>query len=835
MGKIKKIIQVKDGKLYDFIVDTAISTNKVAGKSKLSDAIDSELNASDGGTAATPLAVKLVNDRLVKLENEKADEESLISAPTIISPTNESVDVSVVTTLEASPYQSVIADNPRTLRNFQVTTVDDIDFKTPIINEFENSDSITIPTTLNEFTEYLWRCKDRSTLGMTSAWSEVAKFTTGEGIYVLPPSNITISGQPSDILGNPTITCDPFSVSGGGNDTHEVTDWVITNVSEDVVWESLNDGSNKTTITLPNNTLQPNTEYNLKVRFKGVVLGWSQYSNIKFTTANDFGTVNPPTLNVEGAPNDVYNTPQLTGGAFSNTRDPDTHEMTDWEIIPASGGDAIWQSLNDTSNLTSIRVPDAILQVSTAYKARCRYKGTNYGWSAWSEVSFTTVDVFGKVATPTLTFSQNDTEVTNLVEVTASAFSMEVGDGSHDKTDWILYKKSAPDVEAWSSKDDTVNLTTAPQGFKDALEVSTEYTLKVRYHDSNFDIWSDYGSKDFTTKDTFAYIEKPSVVAPIEGSAVGKLSTLTIVCSDFSVFNGSDTHTTTDYKICSDTFGNDIVLQKVGGAPTSDSFTSSELSNLTTDGTYYIFVRFNGTTLAPSEWSDGVSIIAKDAELSEGGRLLYRHSSEKGTVIEFNQFDTPIKLFVPDAQYRDLETSYKTGKGGSTATSSMNIYFYLHNETEFPATQAFDWYLNDTTLAEMFLAKDRGCKTKMGSAKTNTDKFITRFGRNAEAANYCRSVDLGLGAMDLPTWYELAVIYLESDNLDLLDPTAEAYPNNKLGYTNPNGRFNFTSKKYITTCNEGGTYSTSGVKGDGLMHGNNKDSGTALALPILEL
>lgn len=76
--------------------------------------------------------------------------------------------------------------------------------------------------------------------------------------------------------------------------------------------------------------------------------------------------------------------------------------------------------------------------------------------------------------------------------------------GSHDKSDWVLYKKSDPENEIWSSKNDIVNKTTAPSELGSQLEFSTEYILKLRYHDATNDIWSDWGELEFTTASRFS-------------------------------------------------------------------------------------------------------------------------------------------------------------------------------------------------------------------------------------------------------------------------------------------------------------------------------------------
>lgn len=80
----------------------------------------------------------------------------------------------------------------------------------------------------------------------------------------------------------------------------------------------------------------------------------------------------------------------FTGSAFGVGAGADTHQSSDWQLATDSAFTAIVASATaDTINKTSWTASG--LSVSTTYYARCRYRGTAYGASAWSAVnSFTT-------------------------------------------------------------------------------------------------------------------------------------------------------------------------------------------------------------------------------------------------------------------------------------------------------------------------------------------------------------------------------------------------------------------------------------------------------------
>lgn len=112
--------------------------------------------------------------------------------------------------------------------------------------------------------------------------------TTTLAISVDPPT-LTITGEPSSVPETPTLAGGTFSVTGG-SDTHLNTDWQILNSSSTVVWESLADATNKTSIVVPAGELTVSTEYTVKVRYRGTTYGASAYDTAVVTTLAQFYT-----------------------------------------------------------------------------------------------------------------------------------------------------------------------------------------------------------------------------------------------------------------------------------------------------------------------------------------------------------------------------------------------------------------------------------------------------------------------------------------------------------------------------------------------------------------
>lgn len=478
------------------------ATDTVKGINMLSDAIDSDLDAATGKTAATPKAVKLALAEAKRYTDQNGGGGSLgyVVTPTITTPANGATGVSTLPTIAATPYKNVFGtEDPRAHRVFQVS--ESADFADTILDENVNADSYQVTTQMTPNKTFYVRVKDVASSGYESAWAASVRFTTAAGVVANTPV-VTLHGyadSPTDILSGLTITTSAYSVSGGALDAHRATSWVIATKdgTRASVWQSLEDTTNKTSITVPDGTLQKGTAYTLSVTFHGTTSFDSSPAVVEFTTSSDFGTVNAPTLTVEGGPNIVYETPTLTGGAFSNTRDTDTHDMTDWEVLDATGATPIWQSLNDTSNKTTIKVQAGKLLNSTAYKARVRYHGAKYGWSSYTTVDFTTVAHYNVVNKPTITVQGAPDNIKETPTLTGSPFAGT--NVTHKSTDWIITDTGGSEI--WSSKGDTSNLTSikVPKG---KLQVSTSYIFKVRYN-ANESVSSEYGEATYTTAAKF--------------------------------------------------------------------------------------------------------------------------------------------------------------------------------------------------------------------------------------------------------------------------------------------------------------------------------------------
>lgn len=188
----------------------------------------------------------------------------------------------------------------------------------------------------------------------------------------------------------------------------------------------------------------------------------------------------------------------------------------------------------------------------------------------------------------------------------------------------------------------------------------------------------------------------------------------------------------------------------------------------------------------------------EDDQTLPSGRKIYRHSSNAGSVIEFDYWGTKKKLFVADAKYRGLNLKYDTTRQ-SHGNPSLSVTTNYFNGSEDNDTASLTYTKSDTWIQSTYAALKND-----GTAKSNTD-FLMKFG-TAEAAHHCRNQNIsGVGQLDLPNLYELIILYLESDNIDALDPTAESNRDKALGKMNTRGRFDFDSVHAVWSSTENTT------------------------------
>jgi len=208
---------------------------------------------------------------------------------------------------------------------------------------------------------------------------------------VVTPSIVYPTAGQTSVELTPTLQGSAFATAPAGQDIHQSSQWQVATDAAftDIKFNSGTDTVNKTSIQVPTGSLSISTQYYVRVRYTGAIIGTSAWSNSNtFTTTNKY--VITPTVSVTNGPDQVDETPTLSTSAFAVFGGTDTHASTDWQIVKVSDSSIVWQSTGNTTNKLSIVVPANVLLENTSYKARARHSGATLGSSAWGEYSFIT-------------------------------------------------------------------------------------------------------------------------------------------------------------------------------------------------------------------------------------------------------------------------------------------------------------------------------------------------------------------------------------------------------------------------------------------------------------
>ena len=112
----------------------------------------------------------------------------------------------------------------------------------------------------------------------------------------------------------------------------------------------------------------------------------SDWSSPTAFTTMAVSVTQPVVVQPTGGVDTDTETPTILSTSFAVSGDVDTHQSTDWEIWtgPNGTGTKIWESVNNTTSKTSIKLAVGVLTRQTTYYPRVRHRATKYGYSAWS-------------------------------------------------------------------------------------------------------------------------------------------------------------------------------------------------------------------------------------------------------------------------------------------------------------------------------------------------------------------------------------------------------------------------------------------------------------------
>lgn len=217
-----------------------------------------------------------------------------IATPSITYPSQGQTSVEVAPTLAGSAFATVpLGQDTHQSSQWQIAS--DSGFSTIVYDSgvtTVNKTSNPVPAgTLSLGTVYYSRVRYTGAIIGESAWSTTRTFTTSNQSVVTPV--VSVTGGPTNVGETPTISTSAFAVSSG-TDTHVSTDWQIIKVSDSsVVFQSLGNTVNKTSIIPPTGLLVVNTQYKARARMAGSSAGSSAWGEYTFTTKPIFFVFGP--------------------------------------------------------------------------------------------------------------------------------------------------------------------------------------------------------------------------------------------------------------------------------------------------------------------------------------------------------------------------------------------------------------------------------------------------------------------------------------------------------------------------------------------------------------
>lgn len=358
------------------------ATETVLGTVTLTD--DFSYTGAEEHIAVTPKAALLFKQKLDDLVTTGGG--MYVRAPTITAPTGDDVAISGAV-ITASAFAPLVQGATRYNRRFEVSKTED--FAELVWSVAKNEDSAEIGVVLENDVDYYVRVKDFCVEGYVSPWSNVHKFNTATGI---PAATPTVTVKEQNIFKSVTLQGSAFAMSDGSSATHKCTDWKIYQ-GHNLIWSSLQDSTNLVQIKTPE-ILSENTTYSVEVRYYPDTGLPSAVGTTTFTTEADFGHVLTPTLTVALKDGLASSPIKVTASAFAVSVGSDIHRATTWKLYKTEDlSTPVWESEEDTTNLTSISIP---AERNTTYKITCQFHGTKLGDSAVGEATCTTNNILIK-------------------------------------------------------------------------------------------------------------------------------------------------------------------------------------------------------------------------------------------------------------------------------------------------------------------------------------------------------------------------------------------------------------------------------------------------------
>jgi len=538
-------------------------------------------------------------------------------APSIVSPTNGQVGVILNVVAYSSTFSSS-GGNTHAKSSWELRTAANGGgvLVASLADSATSLTQWTISVGLSPSIQYYLRVKYTGSLSGDSAWGE-STFVTGtaEAPVISTPAN-----NATKVILTPTFTIADLVALVSG-DTHLKTEWEVRTAAAGagtLVTSGTTTATSLKSWTTPNLT-SVNTVFYMRVRIQTQMFGYSNWTEIKFTT----GYIAAPTIQAptSGATGLLPKTLTISLAPFS-AQGVDTHASTTYAIHTAAnqGGSLVKEFTSPTAllgtTLSNFDIGGVIgnLANGTTYWLSVAMTGAVFGKSAWTNIAFTT-------GTPSdLTWVNPATDLmTNFPTMGPSQVQPQAPNGTADTVDLyeVTYGILPPRGGTPSITVTDTSLLPNYTPAEGAIQQSRMYEIRYRAK------YAQYGYTNWISRQvTMASITLPVFSTPTAGTISTATPTLSIPAG-VSSYPGS-THTKTDWEIRTQASGaGSPIWTSPNDAVNKTSITVP--AGVMVDGTqYYIRSRVYMTSMGWSAWGEVIvttSLIAAGATTQWSGAI----------------------------------------------------------------------------------------------------------------------------------------------------------------------------------------------------------------------
>lgn len=337
--------------------------------------------------------------------------QAFVHAPLFSAPEEDSTTTTLTPILELSAFANTGPPDSPQGRQIQISLSG---LFTPLLVDTGlngvYTQSYTCPS-LPLNTRVFCRARDTGTLWGQSPWSDILSFTTVNAAVNTPTVDFSDAAEAETGITKslePVFLFSEFSHSGP-RDTPAATRCQIARDVDflQIVYDSGETGRYATSICCakPGEVsggleypapLDSNSQYYIRVRHKGTLWGWSDWSTGRlgesgFRTVHVYTHVPSVLAPAEGIVTTTLR-PEFRFSDFANAGPKDTPSNTHFQVSARADFTTKLIDTTDVGGYVTKFLPQSLLPMNTSLYARVRHRGTFWGWSEWSAVrSFKTL------------------------------------------------------------------------------------------------------------------------------------------------------------------------------------------------------------------------------------------------------------------------------------------------------------------------------------------------------------------------------------------------------------------------------------------------------------